>query len=842
MKSRILLSVGLGLTAGGLSAAVDTAAAVLWPEHQRAFIQDAPSLLLDEKQVQAFLAASPEERDRLVNEFYDRDPLPDTEENELTVGIEKRMALVRHEEYLSYIDHRAQLLFLNGSPTRRHIVDCAFIFNPLEIWYYGPEGATFPLVLYQTTPEASFRVWVPTDSKRVLYNSEVEYLIEQFEELGLVRRGMKWLKDNCKDLKLVDDATGVDGLSGFRENRPTDQQMRVFLAPPVKLSTWAAQAAITPLPPDLRQIELEEMEILFPDRIRQRMIARFFISIPSVAGLEVATSEDEPGLVLSVDGVIVQGKEIFERFRVRFKLEPPDEDRPVALVLEHPLRPEREFVVHLAVVDEVSGAMAFVSRGFEVPAEPQPIERPPVPEGTIVAMGEQLSRQEIAGRDSLLLIPPPSEVVLGLWRAETLVTGSRIVKVRFLIDDVVQMTRNSRPFTAELRLGQFPVEQYIRAEGYDETGELVASDEVIINQPRGAFRVRILKPLQGASVSGRILSTAEVTVPEERRVESVEFKVNDAPVATLDRPPWQAEIDVPAGDSMSYLSVTATLDDGSRSEEVRFLNSPQYLEEVNVKLVELFTTVSDKSGRLVKGLTQEEFKVTEDKRPQTITKFELVDDLPLTLGIVVDTSSSMADSIAEAKQAALGFLHNIITLRDKVFAISFSNRPTLLIPPTDDVEAVEDALEELSSLGWTTLHDAVVTSLYYFRGIRGRRAMVLLSDGDDTASAMAFRDALEYARRSGVTIYTIGLNVGKLQTGVRNKLNTLAAETGGRSFFINRASELVTVYREIEDELRSQYLVAYSSDRPEQDGQFRSVEVKVRGGKLKARTISGYYP
>jgi len=84
--------------------------------------------------------------------------------------------------------------------------------------------------------------------------------------------------------------------------------------------------------------------------------------------------------------------------------------------------------------------------------------------------------------------------------------------------------------------------------------------------------------------------------------------------------------------------------------------------------------------------------------------------------------------------------------------------------------------------------------------------------------------------------------VGKLQTGVRGKLNDLAEETGGRSFFISRATELTTVYREIEEELRSQYLVAYSSDRPEQDGQFRQVEVKVRGGKVKARTISGYYP
>ncbi len=372
MRSRILWTGVCILAAVGVRAEVDTRAAVLWPEHQRVFIQDAPSLLLGDEEKKAFLAASPEERDGLVDEFYDRDPLPETEENELTVGIERRVALVRHEEFLSYVDHRAQLLFLNGPPAHREIVDCASIFNPLEIWHYGPEGARFPLVLYQPTPEASYRLWYPTDSKRVLYNSEMEYFIEQVEELGMIKRGLRWLKKVCGDFKLVDEATGIEGLRGFRENRPTDKQIRVFLAPPVSLATWAREAAAMPLPADLRQIELDELEILFPDRINQRMIARFFISIPSVAGLEVATSEDEPGLALAVDGVVVQEGEIFERFRVRFKLEPPAEDLPVALVLEQPLRPEREFVVHLAVVDEVSGAMAFVSRGFAVPPSPSP--------------------------------------------------------------------------------------------------------------------------------------------------------------------------------------------------------------------------------------------------------------------------------------------------------------------------------------------------------------------------------------------------------------------------------------------------------------------------------------
>jgi VWFA-related protein len=120
--------------------------------------------------------------------------------------------------------------------------------------------------------------------------------------------------------------------------------------------------------------------------------------------------------------------------------------------------------------------------------------------------------------------------------------------------------------------------------------------------------------------------------------------------------------------------------------------------------------------------------------------------------------------------------------------------------------------------------------------------MILLSDGDDTGSSIPYRDALEYARRSGVSIYSVGLNVGKLSVGIRRKLTSLSEETGGRVFFIGQAEELVGVYDEIEEELRSQYLLAYTSDKPKTDDAYREVEVKVKKGGVKARTIRGYYP
>jgi VWFA-related protein len=154
---------------------------------------------------------------------------------------------------------------------------------------------------------------------------------------------------------------------------------------------------------------------------------------------------------------------------------------------------------------------------------------------------------------------------------------------------------------------------------------------------------------------------------------------------------------------------------------------------------------------------------------------------------------------------------------------------------------VEERLEGLRANGATSLHDAVVTSLYYYRGIRGRRAMVLLSDGEDTSSTIGFREALEYAKRSGVAVYTIGLRIGATDTGVRRKLAALATQTGGRTFYIKDANELDSIYVEIERELRSQYLLAYNSDNQGEPDVYHEVEVKVKKGKLEARTIRGYY-
>jgi VWFA-related protein len=517
-------------------------------------------------------------------------------------------------------------------------------------------------------------------------------------------------------------------------------------------------------------------------------------------------------------------------------------EQPIALVVNRSLRPKEEFLMRLRLVDEISEKEVLLSRGFTVPREAIPMDAPPVPEEVMIAVGEELERQRVSGFSSLVLIPPTDEVIFGLWRAEALVTGDRIEKVTFSLDGSPQMSRRRPPFTAELRLDTYPREQIVKAEGFDEHGELVAQDEVILNQPRGELRVRILEPERGRSVEvGDVSVLAEVVVPEEARVVGVEFRINEELLMTLEKPPWSTVVQMPNTRELTYLTVTAELGDGSRAEAVRFFNAPNHMEEVDVNLVELFTSVTDRGGRQVGGLTAADFEVWEDGKAQKIAKFELVDNLPLNLGIAIDVSGSMYESLGEAQRAAIEFLEKIVTPRDRCFAVAFSDRPALLMPRTSDVGAVAERLRDLSANGSTSLHDAIVTSLYYYRGIRGRRALVVLSDGEDTSSSLGFAETLEYARRSGVSIFAIGLRIGTSDFGIRRKLDRLAQETGGRAFYIDGASDLFEVYDKIESELRSQYLVAYNSNQESEKGKYHEIKMKVRGGKLKARTVRGYY-
>ncbi|HBL30401.1 MAG TPA: hypothetical protein DD490_26500 [Acidobacteria bacterium] len=834
---------------------------VLWPEAQRSFFQDGPALLMAAERRSELAALSTEERERAIQAFLATDPLPETPENELAEGIARRRRIA-DAEVASPSDVRWRLLFLNGKPLEKLIVDCGQAFKPVEVWSYparGIDAATGKplernLVLYRSGAGEPFRLWLPTDAKRSLYIPQMEYWLQQWEELRGRIGAVRFDIQTCRESALaVDRATGVPGLTGAKPGKgftvkPIDNAE--FLAAPRDLARWAQAASTAQAPPELPAVALRSVELAFPERDggRIRMAAQIAVdpaglvltapepapeAAPAAAG-EAAEKPPAPSVyTLAVQAVLEQDGKPFDEFRIRYRV-PETEADPLLLAIDRSVRPGQPFVLRLRITDERGEAETRLARGFVAPETPTPGLT-----ATPGATGELMPGDVVKGADGLILLPPPADVVLGLWRAEAIVTGERIRKVTFLVDGVAQLSRSAAPFSAEVRLARFPTEQVVRAEGFDETGGLVAADEVIINQPRGALGVWITEPPKGKRVTGtKALVKAEVMIPDGRRIEALELRLNDQVVTSLAKPPWQAELTLP-GDDVVYVTAVAVLDDGTRAEAVRFLRAPEYMEEVEVNLVELYVTVTDRGNQLVGGLTQNDFEVLEQGRRQEIAKFELVENRPLTVGMLLDTSGSMAQSLAQAQDAAAGFLRSVVKPRDKAFAVSFASRTRLDMPPTDDVEGVVLALSNLQAVGGTALYDAIIHSLYYFRGMTGQRAMVLLSDGDDSASWFKYQDALDYARRSGVAIYAIGYNVPALG-GLRGKLEELSLETGGRVFYADKAEDLPGVYAQIERELRSRYLLVYNAAESSATGA-RAVEVKVKGGH-KTRVSRGVYP
>ena len=183
---------------------------------------------------------------------------------------------------------------------------------------------------------------------------------------------------------------------------------------------------------------------------------------------------------------------------MRFQLPAGKPGEPVVLAIDRPLRPKQNYVLRLKIRDEVGGAetLGLARLPGADRSRPRGGGRPPP------CQGELVPRTTAAGADSLLMLPPTEDVLIGVWRAQAIVTGERIKKVNFLVDGKLQLATSKAPYSAEVRLSSFPTEQTVRAEGYDDAGQLVAADQVILNQPRGCFNVRIVTPAKGLAPRG----------------------------------------------------------------------------------------------------------------------------------------------------------------------------------------------------------------------------------------------------------------------------------------------------------------------------------------------------
>jgi Ca-activated chloride channel family protein len=781
------------------------------------------------------------QKDRFIESFWRRRSIDSQGIRNDYQAVHTHRVAIAKDQFKNLNNDRAKVLIINGPPDAVIPIDCQEVFVPIQIWYYDRlEALKSKVYLIFYAPYGigpDYKLWLPIDGEGVLQVGG------GFGSAAGGRQpapgGRRVDYDRCPETRTLRQAiaystavlgSGATGLAGAGK----------LFAPPIietegvdQILTMTTELATGSAPLGLAKL------VRFPE-MRANKIGVDLSLLVSKSDLKSRDLGEEKFYNVDVIGEVVKGERLIDNFKYRFDI-PTQEvgGEKIPLTVRRYLYPG-EYNIVLKVSDGNQSAEGRITDKLTVP------EQPDAPPPDVVAKRADASATLEKARDlgllpsTIMLLPVAKEIVTGLQRFETK-AAEGVKAVDFYLNGAKMMTKTRPPFDADLNLGPLPRKHTIRVVAFGSAGRAIGEDEYIVNEGREIFRVRILSPEKGSKASGPTRVVAAVAVPEGKTLQKLEIYSNERRVATLYQPPFEQTVNIAEGKSLGYVRIVGTLEDGTVSEDLRYVNAPAYISEVSVDAVELYTTVTDK-GRPVVGLQPSNFKVFEDGTIQKIESFEYVKNLPLTLGVIIDTSASMLESLPEAQAAALSFLDFSIGPKDRAFTVSFDNEPYLLTKLTNRKDRIFRSLAGLRAEGSTALYDAIIYGLYQFTGIKGKKALVVLSDGKDTASKFDYETLVEYVKKAGISIYGIGLKISGADLEVKYKLNKLAQATGGQTFYVDSAKNLESVYRQINDDLRSQYMLTYYSTNATGKDKWRKVEVKVEPTSLQARTITGYYP
>ena len=278
------------------------------------------------------------------------------------------------------------------------------------------------------------------------------------------------------------------------------------------------------------------------------------------------------------------------------------------------------------------------------------------------------------------------------------------------------------------------------------------------------------------------------------------------------------------------------------------VDNPDTRFTLEVNRVNMLFTVTDKKGKFITDLNQDDFSVVENKKQQAIQEFTAESDLPLRIAILIDTSNSIRDRFRFEQQAAVDFINSVIRPRqDKAMLVSFDSAAELVQDLTDNPELLDAAIRSLRPGGGTALYDAL---FYASRDKlqldkprhKFRRAVIIVSDGEDNQSRYSRDQALEMAQKADAVIYCISTNISRIASDGDKVLKYLASETGGQAFFPFKAEDLAQSFENIANELRHQYNIFYRPEPFKTDGLYHTVELRVKGRKdIVVRARKGYY-
>lgn len=776
------------------------------------------------------------DREAFVQRFWQvRDPYPETARNEARERWEERLAEARRR-WKDLADDRSRIYLLGGDPDVAFEARCGE--RSLEIWTYQPRFQ----VKYRTTvvfhlDGGPARLWHAGDAP--------DFFASKLAE-----------QEPCAaDPRLADAALWIR-LVGHAAYETLVQ--RALTAPrPREWVSGFRPLAVEAVRPRSGPSRPARLDVDFPGR-RGEGLVRFLVTPDEMPEQVARILENSRELVLS--GRILQGSATVDSFRYRFDSLPTaaGRDAPPPVAFERQLRPGL-YKVEVELEAPTAGSSFVAARELAVPA----VEAPPAPAlpamaAAVVAPVPSVSPEVArlfaeadatlsAPRPGIHILAPGGKLIAGVQRFEARVDRAaglpderQIERVAFELDGRPVLTRTRPPYEAQVDLGRTPVAHRLTVSGMDRGGEVLATDELTLNGGGQRFAVRFLEPRPGKTYHRSLRARVRVEAPEDGSLDRVELYLGESRVATLYQPPFSQPLVLPDSTAVSYVRAVGYLADGTSTEDLVLLNAPAATSRLDVRLVELYANVLDGAGKPVSGIGKGDFRIFEDGLRQSVLQVEPVQDTPLRLVTLIDNSASMQPRLDATRRAALEFLRRTLGQKDQAALITFNRSPHVAVGLTGDLAALEGGLSDLRADEETSLYDSLIFSLYYLGGATGQRAVVLLSDGEDRTSSFRFADALESARRAGIAVYAIGIDLPK--GAAADQLTRLAAETGGRSFFLKGMDGLDVACQEIGRDLRSRYRLSYQSSNTTPAQAFRAVRVEVGKPGTEVRTISGYYP
>jgi VWFA-related protein len=401
------------------------------------------------------------------------------------------------------------------------------------------------------------------------------------------------------------------------------------------------------------------------------------------------------------------------------------------------------------------------------------------------------------------------------------------------------MRRSGVRRTAALALSLLAVVAVVAAAPRSGDAPLIAG-----HAPPNGFR--IASPTMGAVVTGSVVLRAEPAADLVSEVVRVDFRVDGQPFCVRERPPFECEWDAGPSPGVHVIRAAAHLKDGRRLVDSVRTARPAALAptrrgrftlSTDVDVVQVVATVTDEQGRFIPNLAMEAFRIWENDLPQPVTHL-IGQESPREVVVAVDMSSSMTDAMPQVRQAVRAFL-GALRPDDHVTLLAFNDAVFTLARRESDPAARARAVERLAPWGSTALYDMLLKAMDLLATRRGRKVLVVFSDGEDQSSRAALEDVQRRAETNDAPVYMIGQGRGASDKKLQDLLEKMARMSGGRSFHAQDIRELQDAFAAIVLELENQYLLGFQPRNSVKDGSWRRIRVEA-GKDHRVRARQGY--